>query len=878
MNKIKKLLFPAAAMLFFCGCTEEFISDTEVVGNTTIVARMAETPHTRTCIGNDGTSDVSIYWMPADNIGVYGETAKNVLFVNRNTVASAEGQFSGYLSSTAPLYAYYPYNKENAGVDYTSLRGNLPLVQNFDMSTGSLQGDYKVGVPQSSQSEDGAYVFDFEHLFSLLEFDINATGTALEGDRLERITLTLPDGRQAGGNFTFDASTKNVVWDAAPENANVIDMVWTDKPALMNGSQYKGYITCAPVIRSGDEIKVTILSEKYEATFTRTAKIDFAANACYTLPLTLANYTEITDGSGLTPRPGISSFKFEVANNTGKILGTRLVACELTNGVTTTTSPVTEESLTIGEDNTITGCIPYLYDFNLVPTFDVAEGVKVTVNGVEQKSGVTAQNFSKPVTYTVTSGTESRDYTVTVTNTGLPVVVVNQSASIAGGTWKTWAETGLQIRSKDSDWPEDDYISVYNADGTVSVDNKACGLRLRGNSSQSYPKKPFAIKMVKKAAMLDMPEHKRWVLLANWMDRTMLRNRVVFEMAHQLEKKNGGQLAWNPHGRNVELIYNGIHVGNYLLAEQIKIDGDRLNINDAYEDVIEDNSAAVPADCGYLLEFDDYYDENCRFLTSNLHLPCMLKDDVPWEDGSAFRSYVEDKVNGVDKALNPGLLEGDADYSAAAAILDIPSLIDWWFVHELAMNAEYRHPKSVYMYIDGKDGKLCAGPVWDFDYQTFPNPAGIKAVSSEMGGSYASLSYDEASLNEWLCSNYSFDNRWTGITTPAYDDKPYMWYPLLLQHEEFKAAVKAQWLVAYPKLQQVLASIRAFAEENRVSDSYNYAMWPLLDGRRTAELSPYVIDFSGDEKMTWDEAIDAMAKFYQNRLETMNALINSGNF
>lgn len=73
-----------------------------------------------------------------------------------------------------------------------------------------------------------------------------------------------------------------------------------------------------------------------------------------------------------------------------------------------------------------------------------------------------------------------------------------------------------------------------------------------------------------------------------------------------------------------------------LLAEQIKIDGDRLNINDAYEDVIEDNPAAVPADCGYLLEFDDYYDENCRFLTSNLHLPCMLKDDVPWEDGSAF--------------------------------------------------------------------------------------------------------------------------------------------------------------------------------------------------------------------------------------------------
>lgn len=303
MNKIKKLLLPAAAMLLFCGCTEDFLSETADAGNTTIVGRMVEKSQTRTCIGTDGTSEVNIHWSPADSIGVYGETAKNVLFVNQNTTASSEGLFAGYLSSSAPLYAYYPYNKENAGADYTSLKGYLPLVQHFDMTTGRLQGDYKVGVPQSSQSEDGAYVFDFEHLFSLLEFEINATGTALEGDRLERITLTLPDGRQAGGEFTFDASTKNVVWGTAPANANVMDMVWTDKPALMNGNQYTGYITCAPVIRTGDEIKVTILSEKYEATFTRTAKINFAANACYTLPLTLANYTEITDGTGLTRVP-----------------------------------------------------------------------------------------------------------------------------------------------------------------------------------------------------------------------------------------------------------------------------------------------------------------------------------------------------------------------------------------------------------------------------------------------------------------------------------------------------------------------------------------------------------------------------------------------
>ena len=137
MNKINRFLLPAAAIFFFCGCTEDFLSDTVNAGNTIIVGRMVESPHSRTCIGTDGTSDVSIYWSPADSIGVYGEKSKSVLFVNRNTVASAEGEFVGYLSSSAPLYAYYPYNKENAGADYTSLKGNLPLVH--WQSAGRLQ-------------------------------------------------------------------------------------------------------------------------------------------------------------------------------------------------------------------------------------------------------------------------------------------------------------------------------------------------------------------------------------------------------------------------------------------------------------------------------------------------------------------------------------------------------------------------------------------------------------------------------------------------------------------------------------------------------------------------------------------------------------------
>ena len=58
-----------------------------------------------------------------------------------------------------------------------------------------------------------------------------------------------------------------------------------------------------------------------------------------------------------------------------------------------------------------------------------------------------------------------------------------------------------------------------------------CGVRLRGNSTQKLPKKPFAVKLTAKQPILGMPTHKRWCLLANWLDRSMIRNLVGFETA-----------------------------------------------------------------------------------------------------------------------------------------------------------------------------------------------------------------------------------------------------------------------------------------------------------------------------------------------------------
>ncbi len=849
-NSIKKYSIVLCCLLGLTACQDESMVQIGPDGNVSILARMDDGIQTRTCVDNSSSGDASgILWSPKDQIGVFGDKGtKNALFEAVNTGNVAEAEFNGMMASGEyPTYAYYPYGADNATSEVNALKGNLKLEQIFDMTTGKLEGDYKVGTP-TFKTYEGRYEFEFEHLFSLLKFDIDATGTALEGDELEKIILTLPEGRRLGGEFTFDAASKAVTWTGDATGTNELTMVWSDMPDLANGKSYTGYITCAPDIRQGDEIKIIILTQKFKAEFTRTALVDFAANTCYTFPLSLENYEGDME---VTNRPVFTSFSFEAKNNAGKILDKKLV---FNGNATRPVDSASEELIVDGE--TITGCIPYLYNFNLKPTFAVNDGTTVKIDGVEQTSGVSEVDFSNPVVYTLSNGKETKTFTVTVTNSGLPVVVLTQS----GGGSESWAEAGINVRSKDADWVETDKMAVYNADGSVDMKEAFCGIRLRGNSTQKFPKKPFAMKLVSKASVLGMPKHKRWVLLANWMDRTMLRNAVAFEVAHQTENAYADGLGWNPHGYSVEVIMDGRHVGNYFLCEQIKIDGDRVDIKDCIEDIIGDgNTNPTMADCGYLLEFDDNYDEVDKFRTGR-GLPCMFKDEV-----SKYSSDIYNQVKARIEAVESNLEAGN--YEAAYNDLDINSVIDYFFVQELTFNDEYKHPKSVYMLIDGV-GKLTAGPVWDFDWQTFVNYDNVEAMNAKYGGTYTCRKggewlYAASQLAEWhLIGGYDYEN-----------DMPYMWYPLLFKDATFRAKVQERWAVIYPHLLAVTDKIDEFAAQNQVSDQFNFAMWPL---------SPLKVSvggaFNGDEDMTFDEAIASMKQAYSERLDWMNTSITSGTF
>ena len=832
-----------------------------------LLAELAEDVATRTVMdgGAEASGTLPMLWQPSDEVGVFSTGGSaNVRYVNDENVENVpNASFSATATVNGELtYAYYPYDAANDGKSVGALAGAVPAEQE---AGESIAGDYKYGV-KKAVTADGGCKFKFHNLFSLVRFNIDATGSSFAGQTIQSVTLTVTRGGNAvpvTGDFTFSVVDGSYTLGTT---SNSIMTVW-NKP--MTGT-LSTYASVFPEVRAGDKMTFTFRTPDKKITFAVTSKVDFKSGTYYNFPLKLATFEAKPDvyGYSVATRPTLNSLKFEVSKNSGKLLDNKTTWNSSKH--TVSFASVSEHQATIS-GNDVTLMIPYLFDYNLVPTFTVASGCTVTVGGQKVESGKTAVDFSQPVTLTVNSADDWRDYTVTLSNTGLPVVVLRQSSS---GSFSKVYNGGLNlgslniggtlvnqfvdfmIRGKETDWVEDDQMTVYNPNGTVNMPTTTCGARLRGNTSQVYPKKPFAVKLTSKQGILGMPSHKRWVLLANWLDHSMIRNTVAFDIAHAVEDawKTGAiepGIPWNVHGKNVELVIfesdgSGHHVGNYYLCEQIKIDKNRLNIQKPYEDL--DNPTFES--CGYLLEVDNVEEEIPYEFTTSKGVPFKFKDD---EFDDAILNSVKNKVQGIETNIYNGA------YSTAYNSLDINSVVDQMLINELTLNREYGDPRSVYMFMDG-NGKLSGGPVWDFDRGTFQNQDKASGL-----GNTDRVKPD----NEWMYWRSSGDEG---------KSYAYIWYKQLAKDPIFQAKVQERWTVIYPNLQGVSAKIREYGRTMRLSYESDSAMWPTKKADIQKHKSGFS-DWSGDEEIdSWDEVIENFVTVYEERLAGMNTLITTGKF
>ncbi|MBR1469491.1 MAG: CotH kinase family protein, partial [Prevotella sp.] len=447
---------------------------------------------------------------------------------------------------------------------------------------------------------------------------------------------------------------------------------------------------------------------------------------------------------------------------------------------------ITRDVVAIPNGNHIIIRSPFVLNpAGLVPTW-VTNGQKVLVNGVEQQNGVTPQNFTNPVVYQVISADgEVNSYTVSVSTSGLPILEINTPES------KT-------IASK-TEWMDGATISITMPDGTTAHTGNL-SIKGRGNTNWSAPKKPYSLKLEQGSKLIDMPKDKRWTLLANWYDRTLLRNDVAFEVARRTH------LEWTPRGKYVELVLNGRYMGNYYLCEKIKIDKNRLNLNEMR---LEDNEGESITG-GYVMELDTYMDEQHTFRSQTRNLPFMFKEPSNDVLNEAKINYMQQFIADLETALYKADWLDRRDY---AEMFDIDSSIDYFIVCELVQNTEPTSPKSTYLYKD-KNGKLKTGPIWDCDYATF--------------------------------STY-----WA-------DSAPMTWavyYDQLLKDPVFVARLKERWQEYKPQMQTIPDYIRAQAKVIKPSAELNNTLWPISSR------------VNGDETLAYDEAVARMITYFNAKLE-----------
>jgi len=262
----------------------------------------------------------------------------------------------------------------------------------------------------------------------------------------------------------------------------------------------------------------------------------------------------------------------------------------------------------------------------------------------------------------------------------------------------------------------------YNAGGITSVNdtpniyNGLIGVEIRGRYSASLPQKPYGLETRDSLGenlnvpLFHMPAENDWILLANYNDKTFMRNSLAFELFRQM-----GHYA--PRTQFCEVIVNGTYQGIYVFTERIKRDKNRVDV----ATLNPDDNSGVELTGGYIFKID-YYDDfnswpstypplgqNSGSVHFVYHYP--EADRITDQQKSYISQFVYQMETALYTAGSQGLLDIMSGY------MDIPSFVDYFLLNELARNVD-GYKKSSYFYKDKNNagGLVHAGPVWDFDW------------------------------------------------------------------------------------------------------------------------------------------------------------------
>ena len=644
MKKREGIILTAVVLLVSTlACTKEETTPSTVIPEDCFWATCQ--PETKTTLD----AELNIHWQKDDAVGIFvGNTAQSVYVVKKKdaggtsailTLDEAPAEPGTSLSANVAYYPQADVKSCASSGDTYKINVSMPSVQTYAANSFGVGAMPMVAVTTDVEDRN----LSMKNLYGALRLKFCGNGYPVKS-----ITITGNSGEKIAGKAVVTCSHEGdptIEFDKSAKSFITLDC---GNGVPLDSETETVFLISLPPITFSNGFTVTIEAENGTTVKNVSSSVTIARNTIKTMSsASLQNFFAleklVDEGGNEYERLGL-----------------------------------------IG--NHYTFCVPKGVSITNLKAVYATDATSVTVSDVPQESGVSENDFTSGLTYNVQYGEDTVPVTVTVFSFDLPALYVETPNQAAITSKETWINNTI-------------FRLWSNTDASIE-DLEGGSIKGRGNSTWNRPKKPYAVKLSGKKALLGMPADKRWNLLANYIDRTAIRNAVAFEIARKTD------LAWTPNGRFVELILNGEHKGNYYLCEHIKLAKDRVNITEMSETDIEGEAVTG----GYITEITT--DDVQEFTTDVFHWPVNIKE--PDEDVIQPEqiAYLAGYFNTFERILKK---QEDGDYRD---YIDMDSFIDWWLVFELTMNHEPNNPKSCYMYKD-RGGKIFAGPVWDFDWGTF---------------------------------------------------------------------------------------------------------------------------------------------------------------
>jgi hypothetical protein len=403
------------------------------------------------------------------------------------------------------------------------------------------------------------------------------------------------------------------------------------------------------------------------------------------------------------------------------------------------------------------------------------------------------------------------------TSSNLPIIVIDTDGQPIEDDPKIVAHMGIIYNGPSARSNLTDPFNNY--DGTIAIE-------LRGNSSQTFTKKPYGFETRTAdgseavVSLLGLPPESDWVLNAAYIDKTLLRDPLAYELSRRMGN-------WASRTIHCELVLNGSYRGVYILEEKIKRDRFRVDI----EKLEADENTGSDLTGGYIFEVaqsGEGFDKRRRYVYPKASEITPQQSTYIKTYDDAFREMI----------MKPGY---DDPVNGYAAWIDVQSFIDEILIQELCKNSD-AYGWSSYFHKD-KNGLLRAGPAWDFD----------QALSNSTfndGPNYSEWIIEKSSRDSWLFENY-----------------PPFWIRLF-QEKTFRRQLRLRWTSLRETVwatESIMSYIDSTASHLNEAQQRNFNRWDIL-GKFVWRSTP-----GYEQRMLYQMEVDYLKAFLNNRLAWMDS-------